>query len=46
MAVDPERTAYLEKLDWYRKGGEVPDRQWQDVINVIKIQGDRLDKNY
>ena len=54
LAKDPERTAYiaspedniLAKLDWYRKGGEVSDRQWQDVISVIKIQGDRLDRAY
>ena len=54
LAVDPERRAYiaspedniLAKLDWYRKGGEVSDRQWQDVTNVIKIQGDRLDRDY
>ena len=54
LAMDPERRAFiaspedniLAKLDWYRKGGEVSDRQWQDVINVIKIQGDRLDRDY
>lgn len=54
LAIDPERYAYiaspedniLAKLDWYRKGGEVSDRQWQDVINVIRIQGDQLDLNY
>ncbi len=54
LAVDPMRTAYiaspedniLAKLEWYRKGSEISDRQWQDVINVIKIQGDRLDHDY
>jgi hypothetical protein len=54
LAMDPERMAYiaspedniLAKLDWYRQGGEVSDRQWQDVINVISIQGDRLDREY
>ena len=36
----------LEKLDWYRKGGRVSDRQWQDILGVIKVQGPRLDLPY
>ncbi len=36
----------LSKLEWYRMGGEVSDRQWQDVLNVLKIQGDGIDKAY
>ena len=26
----------LQKLMWYRDGGEVSDRQWGDVIGVLK----------
>ena len=33
----------LQKLIWYREGGGVSDRQWGDVIGVIKTQGSRLD---
>ena len=36
----------LQKLNWYREGGGVSDRQWRDVIGVIKTQGSRLDLVY
>ena len=54
LAQDPERVAYvaspednnLAKLVWYRKGGEVSDRQWRDIVSVLRIQGDLLDLLY
>jgi hypothetical protein len=54
IAFDPERFAFiataedniLAKLEWYRLGNEVSERQWSDVQNVIKTQVGRLDLAY
>lgn len=36
----------LSKLEWYRLGGEISDRQWNDVLNVLKVQGANIDTAY
>ncbi len=36
----------LLKLEWFRLGGEVSDKQWGDVLGVMKTQTDRLDAAY
>ena len=36
----------LQKLRWYRMGGERSDRQWRDVIGIVFAQTGRLDTEY
>jgi hypothetical protein len=43
--ASPEGTI-LNKLEWYRMGGEVSDRQWNDILGVLKVQGTHIDMAY
>ncbi len=36
----------IHKLEWYRLGGNVSERQWSDVLGVLALQGASLDRGY
>ncbi len=36
----------LHKLVWYQLSGEVSERQWLDVLGVLKVQAEDLDAAY
>ncbi len=36
----------LQKIAWYRLGGETSDRQWQDLLGVLKVRSKDLDYSY
>ncbi|MCP3920119.1 MAG: hypothetical protein GY711_31725 [bacterium] len=52
LAIESERhhpvtsaeVVVLRKLDWYRRGDEASERQWRDVLAVLRVQGERLDR--
>jgi hypothetical protein len=52
--IEPDQKAFvataedtiLAKLEWYRLGGEVSDRQWRDILGVFIVQAGRLDLDY
>ena len=36
----------LEKLNWYRQGGGVSERQWNDILGLLRVRKGRLDHDY
>jgi hypothetical protein len=54
ITTDPEESVYvvspediiLSKLEWYRMGGETSDRQWRDILGVLKTRAGELDLDY
>lgn len=36
----------LQKLRWFRLGGEVSDRQWRDIVSVLRAMSRDLDNPY
>ena len=54
IATNPEESIYvtspedtiLAKLEWYRMGGEMSDRQWRDILGVLKTRAGELDLVY
>ena len=54
VAAEPERSIFiataedtiLAKLQWYEPGGRASERQWSDILGVIKVQASGLDVAY
>jgi hypothetical protein len=36
----------LRKLDWYRSSGHQSERQWRDVVGILRVHGDAMDIGY
>jgi hypothetical protein len=46
LPIDTPEHSILRKLEWFRRGGEVSERQWRDVTAMIRLQGEALDTAY
>jgi len=44
LRVDTAEHTVVRKLEWFRRGGETSERQWRDVVGVLRAQGARLDR--
>jgi hypothetical protein len=45
-AVATAEDTILNKLRWYRTGGETSERQWNDLRGILQVSGARLDLAY
>ncbi len=45
MVASAEDTL-LAKMEWYQMGGQTSERQWRDILGVLKVQAGRLDLDY
>jgi hypothetical protein len=54
MTPDGEDNVYLAdvegtilaKLEWYRLGNEAPERQWNDILGMLKVRAHDIDLDY
>ena len=46
LHAHPPEDILLQKLRWYGESGGTSDRQWRDIIGIIRVQGTHLDRAY
>jgi hypothetical protein len=46
IVVKSAEDTVLRKLLWFQAGGGVSDRQWRDIVQVLRVSGPTMDPGY
>jgi hypothetical protein len=46
LSVATAEDTILQKLAWFRLGGGASERQWNDILGVLKVRRGKLDLPY
>jgi hypothetical protein len=46
LYISSPEDVLLHKLDWYRQGGQISERQWNEILGLLKVQQASLDIGY
>ena len=46
IVVKSAEDTVLRKLLWFREGGEVSEKQWRDIVSVLRISATTIDDAY
>jgi hypothetical protein len=46
LVIKAPEDSVLRKLLWYRQGGEVSEKQWRDVVSILRVSQAELDRAY
>ncbi len=44
IMIKTSEDTILRKLDWFRRGGSVSERQWLDVVSILRANRTQLDE--
>ena len=46
LVVKAPEDSVLRKLLWFREGGGVSDKQWRDIVSILRVSRAHLDVVY
>ena len=46
LVIKSPEDSVLRKLLWFREGGEVSDKQWRDIVSILRVSRDQIDPAY
>lgn len=46
LVIKSPEDSVLRKLLWYRAGGEVSEKQWRDIVSILRVSSAEMDPTY